>query len=222
MVGANRQDSSSDTGARTQVWVAARIRDIVAVVVLLVALAPLLGFLALLIKADTRGPVFYRCRRVGLGGRSFEMLKFRKMQVGAEGLPLTSHGDPRLTRVGALLARRKLDELPQLWNVLRGEMSLVGPRPEDSGFVDVYPRDFRVVHRVRPGITGLSQLAFAREGILLDRPDPMTYYVERLLPQKIAIDQLYVLRGSWTGDVAILYWTFRTVLLGTDVAVDRE
>src|SRR5262249_3441588 len=144
----------------------------------LALLAPLLLAVAVAVKLDSPGPVFFRCRRIGLRGRPFEVLKFRKMRVDASGPPLTAPDDARFTRIGAFLARRKLDELPQLWNVLKGEMSLVGPRPEDPEFVALRATDFKRILKVRPGMTGLSQLAFARESDILDPTDRVAHYVE--------------------------------------------
>jgi lipopolysaccharide/colanic/teichoic acid biosynthesis glycosyltransferase len=192
---------------------------------LLVAVLPLIAICAVLIKAESRGPVFYRCRRVGRYGHEFHMLKFRKMWVDAAGPALTSAVDDRFTRVGRLLAKTKLDELPQLWNVLRGQMSLVGPRPEDPSFVALKPGEFANVLRVKPGMTGLCQLAFASESSILDRGDPagrVERYVERLLPQKLMLDSLYASRRSLSFDLRILAWTFVAVFLRRDVAVHRQ
>jgi lipopolysaccharide/colanic/teichoic acid biosynthesis glycosyltransferase len=213
--------ASTRAGEAVRESLAKRLLDILIAVSLLVALMPVMLVLALAVKLGSRGPVFYRCRRVGLGGREFAMLKFRKMRHDAVGPALTCARDERFTRCGSFLARTKLDELPQLWNVIRGEMSLVGPRPEDPSFIALYPRDYAEILRARPGITGLSQLAFAREGRLLDGPDPLRRYVERLLPQKIALDQLYVARRSTGMDLRILVWTLVTVLFGIEVSVDR-
>ena len=127
--------------------------------------------IALAIKLDSRGPVFYRVRRVGFRGNPLHMLKFRKMHDDAAGGPLTAGGDPRLTRVGAVLTRCRLDELPQLWDVFRGRMSVVGPRPEDPRFVDLHGDAYEHILSVRPGITGLSQLAFAEEANILEAQD---------------------------------------------------
>ena len=201
---------------------AKRLVDFAICLSLLVVLAPLMVVLALEIKLDSSGPVFYRCRRVGRGGREFAMLKFRKMHHGAVGSALTCSADERFTRFGSFLARTKLDEFPQLWNVIRGDMSLVGPRPEDPSFVALHPLHFAEILRARPGITGLSQLAFARESRLLDVPDPLKRYVECLLPQKIGLDRLYVANRSAVMDLRILFWTFATVLSGVDVSVSRE
>jgi len=174
------------------------------------------------IRLDSRGPAFFRCARVGLRGREFEMLKFRKMHDGAQGPALTAANDDRFTRMGRFLARTKLDEVPQLWNVLRGEMSLVGPRPEDPSFVRLQPEDFEPILQVKPGITGLSQLAFARESQILDAADPSKHYLERLLPQKLRIDRIYVERRSFLLDARILGWTAVAVFLRQHVAVHRD
>ena len=210
------------TGERARGAMAKRLLDILIAVSLLVALTPLVLMLAVAIKLGSRGSVFYRCRRAGLGGREFAMLKFRKMRQDAAGPPLTCARDERFTPLGSLLARTKLDELPQLWNVIRGDMSLVGPRPEDPSFIALHSREYTDILRARPGITGLSQLAFAREHRLLDGPDPLRRYVERLLPQKVAIDQLYVAHRSTNMDLRILVWTVVAVLFGIEVSVDRR
>jgi lipopolysaccharide/colanic/teichoic acid biosynthesis glycosyltransferase len=200
---------------------AVRVFDVLATFVLLVLIAPLLALIALTIKLDSRGPVFYRCLRVGQGGRVFSMIKFRKMGADAAGPPLTIAGDARFTRLGRLLAASKLDELPQLWNVLKGDMSLVGPRPEDPSFVALREDDYAEVLRVRPGITGLSQLAFVQEGRILDPSAMHDYYIERLQPQKIQIDKLYARTCSLGLNVSILLWTIAAVAFKTDVAVNR-
>lgn len=199
-----------------------RLLDILIAGTLLVALMPLALLLTLAIKLGSRGSVFYRCRRVGLGGREFAMLKFRKMRHNAVGPPLTCSRDERFTRLGWFLARTKLDELPQLWNVIRGDMSLVGPRPEDPSFIALYSLEYTKILQARPGITGLSQLAFAREGRLLVGPDRVQRYIECLLPQKAALDQLYVAHRSTSMDLRILIWTVVTVLFGIEVSVDRR
>ncbi len=199
-----------------------RTFDIVLALSLLLFLLPLLLAIALAVKLDGPGPVFFRARRIGAGGRSFAMLKFRKMVDGAAGVPLTTASDLRFTATGKVLAKTKFDELPQLWNVLKGDMSFVGPRPEDSQFVALFPGEYEEIHSVPPGITGLSQLAFAKESDLLDRDDTLEYYVERLLPAKVAIDSFYARHRSFVGDIKIFAWTFLAVLPRRDVAVHRE
>jgi len=199
-----------------------RTFDIVLALSLLLILLPVLLAVALLVKLDGPGPVFFRARRIGAGGRTFAMLKFRKMVDGAVGAPLTTASDLRFTATGKLLAKTKFDELPQLWNVLKGDMSFVGPRPEDSRFVALFPEEYTEIHGVAPGITGLSQLAFAKESDLLDRDDTLEYYVERLLPAKVAIDVFYARHRSFLGDLKIFAWTFLAVLPRRDVAVHRQ
>jgi lipopolysaccharide/colanic/teichoic acid biosynthesis glycosyltransferase len=196
--------------------------DRIGAAALLLLLTPVIVMVALAIRIDTPGPVFFRCRRVGRGGREFGMLKFRKMHVGASGSALTAPDDARFTRLGAFLARTKLDEIPQLWNVLRGEMSFVGPRPEDPGFVACAEEAYEEILRVKPGITGLSQLAFAREIDILDAGDRVEHYLRRVLPQKANLDRLYVRRRSLRMNLSILLWTAVVVLLKREVAVHRS
>src|SRR5947207_15082250 len=182
------RDSDSDR--------AKRLVDVVVAGTLLALLAPVILVVAAWIRVQTPGPAFFRCRRTGFGGGEFGMLKFPKMHDGAAGSALTAPADDRFTSVGRLLARSKLDELPQLWNVLTGEMSLVGPRPEDPSFVALEPTAYERILRVRPGITGLSQLAFARESEILDPVDRDGDYVRRVLPQKVLLDQFYAAQRS--------------------------
>lgn len=199
-----------------------RALDVVAAALLLVFALPLLVIIVLAISAESSGPVLYCAERVGRGGRTIRMLKFRKMYKDASGLNLTTCDDHRLTWVGAILARTKLDELPQLINVLRGEMSLVGPRPEDPEFVAARRSDYDEILKVRPGMTGLSQLAFAEERRILSLADPVGDYLERILPQKCALDRLYVRYSCVRKDLSILGWTVVAVLLRRPVAVNRD
>lgn len=201
---------------------AKRLLDVVLSTTLLLLLSPILVALAIAIKVDDGSSVLFRGRRIGRHGREFRMLKFRKMADDATGPPLTVSTDARLTRVGRFLVRSKLDEIPQLWNVLKGEMSLVGPRPEDRVFVELVPERYATILEVRPGITGLSQLAYAREGQILDPDDRMRDYVNRVLPQKASLDELYVRDRSPLMDLRILAWTGVAVVLRRDVAVDRN
>jgi lipopolysaccharide/colanic/teichoic acid biosynthesis glycosyltransferase len=199
-----------------------RSLDVVLAGTALVLAAPLILLIAVLIVLESPGPVLYRAERVGYRGRPLRMAKFRKMRVGARGAALTAAGDPRFTRVGSWLARTRLDELPQLWHVVRGEMSLVGPRPEHFGFVVRHARDYGRILSVRPGLTGLSQLAFAREREVLDDADPLDHYVTRLLPQKIGLDRLYAATLTVRGDLSVLVGTLATLVLGQSIAVDRR
>jgi lipopolysaccharide/colanic/teichoic acid biosynthesis glycosyltransferase len=207
---------------RARVEVAQRALDVLISATALLLLAPVLALVALAIKLDSRGPAFYRSRRVGLLGSEFPMLKFRKMRTGVRGAPLTALDDERFTRMGRLLAKTKLDELPQLWNVLTGTMSLVGPRPEDPAFVALRQTEYEPILVVRPGVTGLSQIAFAREMEVLDPADRVGDYVQRLMPQKMSLDELYVRRRSVSMYVLILWWTLVAVVLRRNVAVNRE
>jgi lipopolysaccharide/colanic/teichoic acid biosynthesis glycosyltransferase len=199
-----------------------RLLDIVVATALLVVLLPLLVAVAAAVKLDSRGPVFFRCRRVGHRGEILEMLKFRKMRRDACGAALTVRDDRRFTRVGRFLAKSKLDELPQLWNVVKGEMSLVGPRPEDPAFVEACSEDYATILQVRPGVTGLCQLAFAKESDILDPQKRHEDYLTRLLPQKAALDRFYAESRSLQMDTRILAWTIRAVFLRQNVAVNRS
>jgi lipopolysaccharide/colanic/teichoic acid biosynthesis glycosyltransferase len=198
-----------------------RLVDIVVSLLLLVLVSPIFLFCVLSIAIESRGPVFYRCRRVGLRGADLCVLKFRKMKHGERGAALTAPADERFTRLGRLLAQTKLDELPQLWSVLKGDMSLVGPRPEDENFVRMRAADYAEILTVRPGITGLSQLAFAAESEILDPTDRIGHYVREILPQKAALDRIYVSERTIGMDLKIIVWTFLPVLLRKDVAVNR-
>lgn len=199
-----------------------RALDIVLAGALLFVLVPVMAVIAIVIVLDDPGPVFFVCQRTGYRGRPLGLPKFRKMRQAPPGAPLTLADDPRFTRIGRTLAATKLDELPQLWSVLTGKMSLVGPRPEDPQFVALYPNEYSRILAVRPGLTGFSQLAFARESEILDHDDPVKQYVDQLLPQKVAIDLMYAdRRNVWT-DAKVLGWTAMAVLFRSPVAVHRE
>jgi len=202
-------------------WLVKRGFDLVVSALVAIVGFPLWALIALAIKLDSPGPVFYHARRIGYRGRPLRMLKFRKMHDLATGSALTTAGDHRFTRVGEWLAKLKLDELPQLWNVLRGEMSLIGPRPEDPSFVAMHAEDFVDILMVKPGVTGLSQLAFAEESRILDHSDPTGHYLERILPQKMGMDRLYARRYRLRLDLQILLWTLVAVLARRQVAVHR-
>jgi lipopolysaccharide/colanic/teichoic acid biosynthesis glycosyltransferase len=178
---------------------------------------PILIAIALAVVIESGGPVLYRARRVGVGGREFDMLKFRKMRADAGGARLTVASDERLTRVGRFLLATKLDELPQLWNVICGDMALVGPRPEDPGYVAFYPDEFREILSVRPGITGLTQIQYRHEQRLLVGPDFEEQYRNVLLPEKISIDRYYAERRSIGLDLKILGWTVVAILRGAEL-----
>lgn len=175
----------------------------------LIILSPLLALIALLVRLTSRGPVFYRARRVGRGGREFTLYKFRSMVADADrqGPGITAAGDPRVTPVGRILRRTKLDELPQLWNVLRGDMSLVGPRPEDPRYVALYTPEQRRVLDVRPGITSLASLEYRNEEAILHGSDWEQRYIHEVMPAKLAIDLRYVQHATLFSDILIILRT---------------
>lgn len=177
----------------------------------LVALSPLLALIALAVRLTSPGPVLFTQERVGLHGRPFRIMKFRTMvaDAGERGGQLTvGERDPRVTRVGALLRATKLDELPQLWNVVRGDMRLVGPRPEVPRYVDRYTPAQRALLAVRPGITDPASLAFRHESRLLaNAPDPERLYVEDIMPRKLAINAQYLARRTLATDLRVVVST---------------
>jgi len=192
-----------------------RILDIVLAVCGLAALSPVLAACAVAVKLDTSGPVFYRGLRTGRYGRPFRIWKFRSMVSDAEsrGGTTTGDADPRITRVGRLLRRYKLDELPQLWNVLCGDMSFVGPRPEVAEYTDGYTAEERRILDVRPGITDLSSIEFRDLQSHVGTLDPDGVYRREILPRKNRLRLQYVERQSLALDVAILFRTVSLLLL---------
>ena len=191
----------------------------------LVALAPALLLIAVLIRLEDGGPVFYRQWRVGRGGAAFRIWKFRTMVVDADrrGGALTVAGDTRVTRVGAHLRRLKLDELPQLLNVVAGDMRLVGPRPEVPRYVDGYSNEQRRVLALVPGITDPASLAFIDEETLLRGvEDPERYYVEHVMPEKIRLNLDYAARATWWNDVRVIAATFRSLAGPRHTAFDAR
>jgi lipopolysaccharide/colanic/teichoic acid biosynthesis glycosyltransferase len=163
-------------------------------------------------RSGDRGPFLYRARRVGEDGKPFSVLKIRTMTPGRGGPRLTLAADPRVTPLGRQLRRYRLDELPQLVNVIRGEMSLVGPRPEDPAYVDLVDPLHRRVFSARPGITGLAQLEWTDEARLLSGPDAEERYRTEILPAKLRLDAEYLDRRSTLLDLQILARTVRAVL----------
>jgi len=187
---------------------AKRAVDLLVATAGLALLAPLLVAVGAAVKLSSPGPVLFRQVRVGRGGRPFVLLKFRSMRSGATGPAVTAGGDARVTRLGRLLRQSKLDELPQLWNVLVGDMSLVGPRPEVPRFVDRFAVDYRRILAVRPGITDVAAIAYRHEEELLAAsPDPEAAYLEQVLPAKIALYNRYLDEMSPATDAALLVRT---------------
>jgi lipopolysaccharide/colanic/teichoic acid biosynthesis glycosyltransferase len=180
----------------------------------LIVSLPILAVGAVLVRATSRGPAIFRQQRVGRGGRPFTLYKLRTMRVSAEGPQVTARGDDRITPVGRFLRRSKLDELPQLWNVVRGDMSLVGPRPEVARYVNIQDPAWQRVLRVRPGITDPVTLQLRDEETLLARVegDRELFYREELQPEKLRQYATYLEnRSTWT-DVEVLYKTVLAVL----------
>jgi lipopolysaccharide/colanic/teichoic acid biosynthesis glycosyltransferase len=184
-----------------------RAFDMCASAIALVVLLPLFIVVAVAVKVDSRGPVFYRQTRVGRGGRPFSIWKFRTMTPEADRIAanVSPVDDPRVTRVGRILRAWFIDELPQLINVLKGDMSMVGPRPETPEYVALYSADERRVLALKPGMAGPSTLAFMDEAEQLsDTEDPESHYVDRILHQRVLIDLQYVEDGSLRYDVQLL------------------
>ena len=178
------------------------------------ALSPLLVLAALAVRLSSRGPVLFNQDRVGIQGRPFRIHKFRTMRVARGGLDITVGADPRVTAVGAALRRLKLDELPQLFNIAKGEMAFIGPRPEVPRYVALWPDSARtLVHSVRPGLTDIASLVYIDENRLLGAaPDPERYYVEVLMPAKLRLAEAYVRsRNAWL-DLRILAATATGIL----------
>lgn len=192
-----------------------RLFDFVVSLLGLIVLSPLFLVIAVAIKRDSPGPVFFRQVRVGKDGRTFRIHKFRSMAVSAAGnsKEITVGGDARITRTGAWIRHWKLDELPQLIDVLSGSMSVVGPRPEVPRYVALYPdAQRRVVLSVKPGITDLASIQFRHENELLARAsDPEQAYREQILPEKLRLQSEYVRTRSFIGDMKILVATFAAI-----------
>jgi lipopolysaccharide/colanic/teichoic acid biosynthesis glycosyltransferase len=205
------QTEQADSFGRNNSGIVKRIFDIVAAFIGLILLAPLFLLLAVLIKRDSPGPIFFWGQRIGRNGRLFRILKFRTMYETEEsynGLRVTSMDDDRVTSLGKWLRDTKLNELPQLWNVLIGDMSLVGPRPEDPSIAKTWPtRIARELLSVRPGITSPASVVYRDEESMLHAGDVMRKYLHELSPDKMRLDQLYVRYRSFWLDIDVIFWT---------------
>lgn len=193
-----------------------RMLDVLGASLGLVVLSPVFALLALLVRLSSPGPVLFMQARVGCCGKVFRIAKFRSMFVDTDrrGLAITSAGDSRITRIGRVLRRFKLDELPQLWNVLIGEMSFVGPRPEVPGYVEHYSPSQRQVLTVRPGITDLASITYRHEETILgEQDDPDRYYREVVLPHKLDLNLEYVRQMSFSYDFRLMLRTVACVFL---------
>jgi lipopolysaccharide/colanic/teichoic acid biosynthesis glycosyltransferase len=201
-----------------------RLFDIVVAAAGLIVLSPLFAIIVVLIKWDSDGPVFFKQSRIGRHFRPFLIYKFRTMraEASATGALLTVGDDPRITRVGRWLRRVKLDELPQLINVLTGDMSLVGPRPEVDRYVRLFRTEYAEILQVRPGITDLASLKYRGESALLARSlKPEEEYVTRILPDKLRLGQQYVRELSLGRDVMLIARTVAAVVRSTDSTGSR-
>ncbi len=188
-----------------------RVIDVVVSGLVLLLSAPLLALLSVLVVCDSGLPIFFRQERLGRNFKAFRILKFRSMRPSQGGPNVTVSGDSRVTKAGRLLRRTKLDELPQFWNVLRGDMSLVGPRPEVPQYVSLHAGRYRRILTVRPGITDPASLRFKNEeAILAASEDPLRYYAEVILPAKLDMAEDYIRTRSLSGDFRVL---FKTALL---------
>jgi lipopolysaccharide/colanic/teichoic acid biosynthesis glycosyltransferase len=195
-----------------------RLVDVLVAGTGLILLSPLFAAIALGVKLTSSGPVLFRQERIGRGGRPFALYKFRSMLANApsDGLLITVQNDPRITPFGKLLRRTKLDELPQVLNILRGDMSLVGPRPEVAKYVALYPQDVRErILSVRPGLTDEAAIMLDEERVLAQAPDPEWTYVHQVLPAKLALQEQYVARRGLFVDLEIMVRTMLHIALGT-------
>ena len=192
-----------------------RLFDVIASGFGLIVLSPLFLVLAIWIKCDSKGPVFYRQLRVGRGNKDFRIFKFRSMRVGADKGSLVTIGghDPRVTRSGYFIRKFKFDELPQLINVLVGDMSLVGPRPEVRHYVNYWTPEQMHVLDVRPGITDPASIKFRNENELMEKADdPEKYYIEVIMQEKIRLYLEYVNNNSFFYDLGLIFKTFKVIV----------
>jgi lipopolysaccharide/colanic/teichoic acid biosynthesis glycosyltransferase len=180
----------------------------------LTILSPLFAAIAIAVAAGSGWPIFFKQQRVGQNGKTFWLIKFRTMRGGKKGPSITARGDSRITSVGRFLRKFKLDELPQLWNVARGEMSLVGPRPEVPQFVDMNNPVWQSVLRAKPGITDPASIAFRNEEeILAKAADPIAFYESNILPAKLALNLEYLEKKSFSRDLLVIAQTARCAIL---------
>jgi lipopolysaccharide/colanic/teichoic acid biosynthesis glycosyltransferase len=188
-----------------------RTFDVLASIFGLWITGPIMVVAALWIKLDSKGPIFYRQERIGLNGKPFKIFKFRTMVTDADkiGTLITVGGrDPRITNPGYWLRKFKIDEFPQFINVLFGEMSFVGPRPEVKKYVDLYTKDQRDILKVRPGITDIASIAFRNENEILEtKKDPEKYYKEVIMQRKIKLNKLYLANRNFCADIWVIFRT---------------
>lgn len=192
-----------------------RIFDIFFSVLGLVIAFPILLALAIMVKIDSKGPVFYKQTRVGLNNTDFKIYKFRTMRVNSDQLGLLTIGDrdPRVTSIGYVLRKFKLDELPQLINVLIGNMSFVGPRPEVRKYVNLYSKSDLEILSVKPGITDYASIKFRNEAEIMRKSEsPEDVYINEIMPEKIRLNKIYVKEQSLFTDIKIIFSTFAAII----------
>jgi lipopolysaccharide/colanic/teichoic acid biosynthesis glycosyltransferase len=192
-----------------------RLFDLMITIPMLLLVSPFFLIIALFIKLGSNGPVFYMQTRVGLNSSDFKIFKFRTMLVNADKAGLLTVGgrDPRVTPIGFFLRKYKLDELPQLLNVLFGSMSLVGPRPEVRKYVDLYNAEQQKVLSVKPGITDYASIEYSEENELLAKSnDPERTYIDEIMPAKLLLNQKYIAEKSLTTDIKIIWLTFKKII----------
>lgn len=191
-----------------------RLFDIVSSLLVLVLLSPILLVVSVLIILDSKGGVFYMQERIGLHQVPFGLYKFRTMRPNSDAIKITvGDRDPRVTNVGYFLRKYKLDELPQLFNIVKGEMSVIGPRPEVKQYVDMYSKEQLKVLNVRPGLSDLATLEYVNESELLAKsPNPQQTYVEEIMPAKLALNLQYIEKQNFLFDIAIIFKTFARII----------
>ncbi|MBN8575732.1 MAG: sugar transferase [Cytophagales bacterium] len=192
-----------------------RFLDFIISLIALLLLLPLFFILWMAVKMDSSGPAFFLHERVGKNGKPFLLIKFRTMFMGSQHQSVITVGqrDSRITKVGFILRKYKMDELPQLYNVLKGDMSLVGPRPEVKKFVDLYSAEQRMVLSVLPGITDYASIKFRNENALLEnQPDPIDYYITHIMPVKLQLNLKYIREQSLGVDLSILIKTIFAIV----------
>lgn len=191
-----------------------RLFDLIASLLALIILGPFFLIIAVLIAIDSKGGVFYKQQRIGKNARPFMLFKFRSMRVGSDkkGLITVGNKDSRTTEVGQFLRKYKLDELPQLFNIIRNDMSLVGPRPEVAKYVKLYTEEQKKVLSVKPGLTDLASLEFVNENELLAKAEnPEEFYVHEVMPAKLKLNLEYIRKQSFLFDLKIIFSTLKKV-----------
>jgi len=192
-----------------------RLLDITLSFLGLLILSPVLLIIAIAIKLNSNGHAVYKQQRVGKLGKEFTLYKFRSMRIHADKLGLLTVGgrDSRITSVGLFIRKYKLDELPQLWNVLRGDMSIVGPRPEVKKYVDLYTAEQKQILNVRPGITDMASIKYKNENeVLKQQSDPEKYYIEHIMPEKIALNKSFITNPNIFNYIKIIFLTVIGIL----------